>query len=787
MPNQSVILYIIDKFKTMNRKLRKELLPKDTAYTAQNVRFDNTYGNLEKRLSRSKFNTASLGVTVGQGLHRFYKNNNDSAVLLLAYGGAIKRGYDPQGAFSNAITGLNASMYFIFLTYKNLEYIFNGANNNYVFTYTNATGPMEIMGCPSHASVPSATLSETAGLITGAVNYAVSYQYDGYQEGNACESTALLNATTSMAKVVVPTMANTRCTGFYLYRTKSNTSTLYRLAAITNNTAAYSYTDNTPDTSLDLTITAPIDYGIPVKAQFGCIHKERLFLNDYANKSDIQFSDIRNGTSYPDVFPSTNRLYISRDDGDELTFILNDQVGQLIAGKKNSIRIINTSADSPRAWDISDSFSNQGCIAWRSAQTTPIGIVYLTRFGELKKRLVLWTGAGIRVMPELEGLEPILTDIPETALNDLLGHYHNGYYYLAYRTEGDYNDKVLVVNILDWSWSIDTKQVSSFCSWNGGDDFGELYTVGSHDGFVYREDADTFDLLIRKKSELDQGTYSDTESRGTEESPVLGMNSAALTATYAGRTWASMTEAGTKWEDMTAVGETWWYTAEWLDTVRDISARAFSQILWKETRPTDTSIAIYFRTGNTTTACEAAAWNGPYVNPDGSNISSVSAAKYIQILARLGAKTLPLATTVNLSRTGTTDTDYVIKVSSSYGDPAESTIELDWQSGRLTLGDLNETFKRLRKRLRSVKIEYERDDITVGNFTFYWYLDGATAATGSFNTEFLNYPTERIYNFPLSSFCEDFWYRIYTNTDTKSLKIKRIIFTISTEKYTVLK
>lgn len=788
MSNAKPIIYTDDFFKNINRKLRRNKLPKDTLYNAVNLRYDEEYGSLQKRLGRARYNQTSIGTSVIHDQHRYYKNSTGSAALIIGYESAIKIGYDAQGVFSDLKTGISTSL-LSFLTYKDLEYIVNGSDANMVFGLTSKTSPVENMGVPS-ITAPSGTVSAVAGNLLGSVYYAVSQQLDGYQEGNVSPSSAAVNVNGSQCTVTIPTSANSRATGRYLYRTKSSASTLYRLVAISDNTTI-SYIDNIADTSLDTTITGPINYGVPAAYKLMLLHDERIFLaRNRTYKSRIIFSDIRDGTSYPDVFPANNRLDIARDDGDEITAIKEDQFGQFIVFKENSIRLIQTSSGSPDAWGISDPLSNQGCIAPYSAVTTPIGIVYLTRYGQQRKRLVLWNGQNTVLIPELEGVEPILSDIPTTSLGKLKAHYHNGYYYLAYRdtlSGGTYPNKVMVIDIYNgWSVSIDDKNIASFSSWNGGSDLGQLYTGTSDStGFVKREDTETYDFLIRQKSEFDRGSLSNTDTAGTENTPSLTLSSSVNTQIGA-RTWASMSGTADTWGSLSAYNQLWWLNGEWVDSIQEISADALTSLLWFENKPDDTEVLTYIRTGDSEAAVEAAGWSGPYSTPGGSDISGVTAGKYVQLKAQLFAKNYANYSAVSIYRQGTTDTDYAMKISVSYGSPDETTIEFDMESRRIDLGDVNEAFKRLRKRLRSVRIEYEAGSAT-GSFDFSWYFDGATPSAGTFNTSYTTFSEARTYNFPLTNICDrDWFYRIYSNTDTAKLKIQRIIFTVSVEPYRIL-
>jgi len=787
MPNQKPLLYIIDGFKTINKKLKKNLLPKDVGFNALNLRFDETYGGLAKRKTRSKYNQTTLGTNDFTGIHRYYKNSNASAHLIMGNDTNCQVGYDSVGVFSNIKTGLK-TVQMSFQTYKDLEYIVNGSDNNFVFNASEKTTTVEDMGIPS-ITAPTAVISDTAGNLSGSVTYAVSQQLDGYQEGNASPSSASVDVNGSHGKVTMPTSVNTRCTGRYLYRSRAGGGALYRLATISDNTTT-SYDDNIADSSLDTSILYPINYGIPDIYKYITLHKERLFLaNTPESKSDIVFSDIRSGSSYPDVFRPNNVLYIAKDDGDEITALKNDQYGQLIVFKKNSVRLINTVSDSPLNWWISDNLSVQGCVSPYTAASTPMGIIYMTRYGENRKRLVLWTGQRVQVIPQLEGLEPILTEILDTDLNTMQGHYHNGYYYMSYRDPKSgvaYQNRVLVINTLDWSWSIDKKNVANFCSWNGGNDEGELYTTTSDGtGFIMREDAKAFDLLVRYKSEVDEGVFSYCSSLGAEATPSIIVNNSAA-GQIAERSWASFSTTDDQWSDFTGYWETWWHSGEWYDAIREIGAANLKNIFWGESNGVGGDVMFYVRTGDTTAAVEAAAWNGPYNLSNGADISDVAGGTYIQARGRIMLQDLNNNSETAIIRQGTSDTQFVYRVSANKGTPAESTIEFDWESGSIDLGLMNEVYKRNRKRLRSVRIEYEGSSAE-GNFDFEWYMNDSVTRQGYFNTSFTTYSDARTYNFPLNSLCDDFIYRIYSNSDTDLFKIKKVIFTLTVEPYAILR
>ena len=430
MPKQKVyqdeqLELIIDNFKTINRKVKQELLPADTGYYCQNFRYDNLYGYLFKRPPRRKYNSSTLGTDPIKSSYRYYKNSTSTAYFIISKSSLLQVGNDSAGTFSNIQTGLTDGKRWKFITYKDLCYGFNGYDSNQVFDGTN----VNTMGAPVPAA-PSGVDSGGGTKPNGAYLYKVTYVIDGYQEGSASPSSAVINTAAHTVTLTIPTSTNTRVTARKIYRTAASGAVYYYVATVPNNTAT-TYADSTADADLDTTVQAPTDYGVPGSYRYPLLHKERVHIAyNSTYKSRIIFSDIRNGLSYPDVFPANNYLDIAKDDGDELKGIEDDPIGNYVVFKENSIRIINTDTDSPVGWTIGKPLTNLGCIAPYSIIKTPKGIVYVSRWGENKNRLMLWTGAGVKHI--FEEIDPILDNCDLAAVKDIVCHYHDGKIHLSY-------------------------------------------------------------------------------------------------------------------------------------------------------------------------------------------------------------------------------------------------------------------------------------------------------------------------------------------------------------------
>ena len=781
LTDQQKIIYTINEFKSINQKVRQDALPKEIGYTAYNLRYDIEYGSISKRKNRGKYGGMStLGTSQVLSVYRYYKNSTSAKKFIISYTTTLKLGSDSAGTFTNIKT-VTTDLKHDFLTYKDMCYIVNGTDANMCYDGTT----VESMGVP----IPTApTLAVgAAGNLTGAYYYKVTYLIDDYQEGSASVASAVVNPSAQKVTVTIPVSTNTRVTDRKIYRTKAGGSVYYLLTTVADN-STLTYSDDISDSDLGTT-QAPSDYGTPGVYKRISLHKERAFLSyNSTYKSRTIFSDIRSGTSYPDVFPANNFLDIGKDDGDTLVAVIEDNFGQLIAIKQNSIRKIFTDSTDPSGWEIGRIISVQGCCAEWTVVPTPYGILYLTKYGEGKKRLMLYSGNEVKpVFPEIE---PILTAIPDNRLDEVVGHYHDGSYFLAYadNSAGDtFNNRLLIIDLERGTVTIDKKSISSMCSWNSGTDSGELYT-GTSDatGFCYNEDIKNWNIDIKLKSEIDRGTFGNfAESGGTEESPTIILKD--LT-THIGATLVSAATGLVS--GYTGVDDTVMPSGGYTSAVLDLNSKPLKYLYWNETLGAGGDCTFYVRVGSTPAVCAAASWNGPYTTPSGSDISGIATADYVQFKLNLWKTVDNIATYADtyLTRATTVPDDYFIRVFASQTE-AESAIAMDWISNWIDCTDLGMNFKRTRKRLRSVRINFDRS-VSSGTLVFTYYLDGSSTVHETVTITFSGtdpitgntYASQGhyIHYFPLTAYCKKFKYRLY-NSDAYTLTIKSLEFTISPE------
>ena len=769
---------VIEDFKNFFRKTQQELGPPQIGNVAKNLRFTDTFGSLTKRAGRAKYGGMStLGTSKITFAGRYYKSSTSGKKLIIAYDTTLKVGTDSTGAFTNIKTGLTADQQYTDVTYKNLYYLFNGTDTSQVFDL--AQTATENIGVPTPGA-PTVAVG-AAGVLNAAYLYKITYQIDSYQEGNAGTASASVSPSSQKVELTaIPTSANTRVTHRHIYRTLAGGAIYYFLATISDNTTT-TYSDNTADGSLDQTRTAPTDYGAPDQNyKYGVLHNARIFqARGATDKSKVIYCDIRSGIAYPDVYPVNNFFYVTRDDGEEITFIGEDQYGHVTVMKANAIVRIDTTADSPVGWSgMNNILSRDGCISPYSAKKTHLGIVYVGGFGEAKRRLMLWDGSTAReILPELE---PILSAAARSANDDFVGAFRDGFYYLTFRdATSTSNTQLLIIDLVNMLWTLDEKNVQCFSVWSSKNDFGELYT-GSSDtvGFVLREDTSVEDVIVDTKSELDAGTYQQTQSGGTEANPTLVLIQAQLTDDIGAKLISAATDTIS---DLTSEPtETIAPSGDYVSEVFEVNAVTLGSIFWNEVLGTYGEVLFWVRTGDTLAAIAAAAWSGPYTTPSGSSLAAVTARKYIQFKCQLyvtqADTTVSEAPNVYLQL----GSGYVVKITLGQGSQYETTIAMEWESSWLDMGWQGAALKTRRKQLLWGKVEFERT-LATGNLTLGWRKDGE-AASSRRDTDyaFSTYASQGyfVHRFPLvgsdAAIAKRFKVRLYHADDVSALTIRRV-------------
>ena len=747
IPSEQDQIALFESFQGLNTKVSDQNLPPQFATRAENLRFT-PIGSVAKRFSFTKYNSTSLGTDPIYFGTRFYFDDAGTASrkLVIAYSTTLKSGADSSGTFSNIATGLTSGLFFSSVTYKDHLYMCNGTDNCQRWS---GSGNTKTMGVAVPGSGTSAAQGSSGNLANGTYNYKITFLYDGYQESNGQDTASSVTISGGPKNVdlsSIPTGATDQgVTKRRVYRTQAGGSLYYRVATISDNTTT-TYTDSTADLSLDTTLTIPTDHFSPPAFNYISVHKERIF-GVKKNSSDLYFSKIEEGVSLPDVFDTTDDVIsISPDDGDIIQTIEEGPDGIFTLFKRNSVRKLFVGIAPPEEWEVSAIFDPHGVVAPYSVARSPQGIIYFSRTGLDKRSIRIFNGQNSQDISER--IQPTLTNISRTLIENVVGNYHDEKYRMAYsdRTTGTTeNNRMLIYDFERDAYSIDLKDVNAFIPWDGAEDQGQLYTADSGDGFVYLEDSENSDLFVELLSQISGGTFTQTESGGTEAAPTITLIQSQVQDDPGAKAWSALTGTDNEWSDHNSEISTWWPSGQWISPVYEINSINLISLYWTETVTASNEVYFWIRTGDSTAVTTSASWNGPYQTPTGSDISAVSAGQFIQLKAQLYTNDTSTVATPKLSRSTSADpNDYVIWVSAGLGIPAESTINFIWETGEYAYE--NDT---VRKRWRQLEFFHESGSPTNKSYTIYYSIDGGTES--SFVVDLDDDPTKTVKYFPITS------------------------------------
>lgn len=762
--NEQLRSVTIKDFKGLDTKTSSYDLPKEWADIAENIRYT-TLGSIKKRESRSKYNITELGGGNSTGftyLERIYASSNGR--LISAHGEHLMVGHDETGTFSDLKNNITAGLRWLGVTFKKWHYLGNGTDNNQRTDGTKIH--TRDMGCPAPTTACTAAIGSGTGL-TGAYSYKITFRYDGYQESNGSPASNSVTVTNEDIDLTsIPTSSETDIViARKIYRTEADGSTYKLVTTITDNTTT-TYTDSLADGSLGANI--PTDHDIPPNCKYFLLHDERILMaGNTANPSRVYFTDISGVTSYPDIVPTNNFLDIAADDGDEITGLAHDPLGSVCVFKKNNIYRVNTSGK-PTQWTITGPIDPHGCISPDSIAETPEGVVYLSRSGERGKELRLFTGQVSRLISER--IEPTLNRIRSTDEEDVVGKYHKNKYYMAFNdpniSDVTYNNALLIIDLLRDSFAIDPgKNINCFTHWYGGDDVGELYVADSNEGFVYREDAEDFDVIHDLKSELDEGTYSQQESTGTEANPEIHLIASEISDDFGTTNYEDLTSIN--YEDYDGDNDTYYPSGSLISAILEVNANNLGSIFWTESLGVG-DVQFWVRTGDTSAEIAAASWEGPYSTPAGDSLSAVTGKKYFQYKVKLYTPDTSVVSTPKLYLSG----GYVIKATLGLGTVVETTWALNYRTG-----DLHLDAPFLRKHLVQIRTKHIG---TEGTFYIYYRFDEGSES--SFAIDLSTNPKTWKKNFPEPAFGETIRLRPYYN-DSADFELKEIHLIFSDEPY----
>jgi len=703
-------VYAQDKFfvlqdfsKGQNSHISPLNTPDNQAVEAQNVRVNKRYGAIGKR--EPLITAWDTGSATNNSLHRYYKSDGTFKTII-ATGTTLDIGNSTDTGTTNIDTALTDGKRWTFVTFKDNAIGMNGFDNPVKYdgetvTTANTDGARTVGELCADLGAPFAELN-TGTDLTAAKWYQYKMMYlvsaVGYYS-NARSNPILTGAEVYNISLTDIPIGPLGTTARYVYRNVGSASK----AACKSNTTYYlasTLADNTTttlnDTVSDSTLagntawsTAAKFNASPPKGKYCNINKDRLWIGGNTTyNSRLYFSDDSN----PEYFDPDSFERIRPNDGDEITF-LETFMGTLTIGKNNSIQKYYTDGSFTKDWYVSDPFSFVGCPAPYSADTSPIGIIYLSRDG-------LYTFDGVRSKLISDAVTPEIRDISKTNIAKCAGIYFNNEYRLAYNSYESgvtNNNRVLLYNLIRDSYVLDTINVNCWTAFNASTDTGVIYlgsslANGLVQGASYLEPL----LNIRYESEFDSGTYDDTRVYGTDSYPIIEIGWDCTIDTW-------LTELQTKDANIDTLDEILTYLPDakidrpdkdgtWTSEVYNIDAAALDKLYWNESLGAYGDITFQVRL-DSDSDMTGITWNTAVTNQNGADLSSITANDYIQFRANF------TTTDEEYSPTLYSADGYVFRmIYDKVGSTKETSVVSKWKTGWVDF-DV-EGYKKLIKRIK---------------------------------------------------------------------------------------
>ena len=661
-------------------KLSDETTNTKYAQIAENCRLDTKLHAISKRGQIYTFGTAVTSTEPITSMHRLYLSDLTKK-LIITQGNDLNVADDTAGTFSSILALGTADYRWKWVTWHDLAIGGDGYNQPVKTNGTDATYLGTCFAEDNGAGAgPDGTYTYKVAFYTA--TYTVIFDVPSnsvtVSDNDIDLSMIPIGPTTYLGEAIV---------GRKVYRNTVAAPTTWNLLSngtIANNTAV-TLTDSDADGAVGAAYPTADDTTIftwtPPKCKFWVIHKNRLFgANTTTNPSRIFYS--KDGSH--DLFETAiDYRDIRTNDGDEITGLFN-LLGLLRIPKTNTWQSMYTSGDDPDAdWSISDPLSFVGCDAPYSAVSTPSGIIYLSK---ARNGIYVFNGQSSQLVSNI--VTPVISDILSSNLGNVAGEFNNSLYYMSYASSavgGSTNNRILVYNVVDNAFTIDTFNINAFCSFSGGTDGGVLYGGASDSGKVYTFSG-VFKEIIHSKSADLIGTFDDTRiipeiAGGSTSAPDI-----ELAWDLDINNMVGTINAATGDVNRPDTGGT--YISQVINTA---GATTYDKIYWNETLAAGQDVTLAVRSGASSAACQVAAWSAEYSTPAGSDISAVGADDYTQYRATLSTGDIDTTPTVN------TNGGFTVKISyNTVGSPAETAVALHWQTGKLDFG-LPGYIKALRK------------------------------------------------------------------------------------------
>jgi hypothetical protein len=720
--------YSIDDFSGgLKSHYNPYITPKNSANSLQNVRVNNKYGSLSKRLLMTQY--GSIGSFSVTGLYRYYKS--DATIKLIASGSTkLFTGNDSTGVFQTIKTGLTDSQRFQFATYNDLMIASNGSDA--IQMYDGATDITANTDANRTADYLTADLGSCFAELNTGSNLDASKWYKWkivfYDGSTYYYSTALSNAlqmgtTVKSALLTDIPLGPSGTTNRYIYRCSGqdtaaacDTADFYLVGAMGNNTSTTA-NDNNSDATIEAdnaptwaTASAGNDI-TPPTGDFIEINDGRLFVS---GNSTYQSRSYYSNVDLPWYFTSSDYEDFRPDDGDKITGIKVFKGILTIFKSKSISKYFTEGSETDGDWYPSEPFEIIGCHAPYTLSVSPSGILFLN-----KKGLYSFDGYKARMISDV--VTDKIKDIDQTNIENACGIYLNNEYQLSYTSSsggGSINDKVLIFDFERNSYVLDTKNANCFAALDAQSDQGIVYLGSSDsDGYVYSLEEDVPQILINKKSEFDEGSYDDTRVYNTEDNPVIEL---AWDCTIDG--W--LTELQTKDASITDINSIGTYLPNaiidrpdtdgtWTSPAYEVNAGNYVKLYWNERLGEYGNITWQVRSAATAAAITGASWSDEFTNPSGSDLSSLTANNFVQLRANLSTSDIDYSPELYLAD------GYVFKfIYYKAGSTKEDDVLSTWQSG-----------------WQYLNLNYKEHDTIIGKIKVYYRGTNGTLTTGFKNIE----------------------------------------------------
>lgn len=511
--------FLLKSLPGMNNKVIDLDLSTKWAQNAQNARFEDTPGAVDKRAPVSYYNASAITAAPVTGLYRYYTSGGADLWISTCGTGAYV-GTDSNGTFTQIRSALTTGKRHQFVVYQDLLIGSNGYDPLWVYdgdTTNNVT--WQLGACKALATTTAGSMG------SGTYYYSVTVGSADQWVSGAVSNTVTVAANKSVQLSNIP-LGPPGTPARKIYRTKVNGSTLYYLATISDNSTT-TYADTIADGAISVTIPSTTD--VMPKGALLTLHRERLFISgDPSSPNNIYYSS----TYLPHYIQQTTQLtllQIANDDGDTITGIP-IQLGVMVCIKRNSIRILHitspVSGADPTTWYADDPLAWIGSPAPYSVTQTPSGIVFLGY-----DHWYIFDGAAAQPIIDEFNTENILA----AAYNDTVGYYNNGIFLSAYTditSAAQFHNRIMRWNFRRQALGIDTWTSATLTGANcfagriGDNEDGDLFYGDSMSGYVVKDQNSESVYSLITQADANSGTLSNIFVGGSVNAPNITIGSA---------------------------------------------------------------------------------------------------------------------------------------------------------------------------------------------------------------------------------------------------------------------